>query len=132
MEIGLPTQIQEHIYAELYNEEVYRQMAEMAPTDEHRKLLLEFARDDRSHADELTKIYRSLFVEDYSPVLPPIKLSGTYQENLRKRVLEESESFRTYDRQYRSTNNTALKNAYYRARADDNVHTSRLLYLLND
>ena len=47
-------------------------------------------------------------------------------------VLDESGDFRKYNREYMSTpsDNVRLKNAFYNAAVDENMHAMRLLYIL--
>lgn len=125
--------LQTYIAAELGDAALYRELAKMAPNQNDSQLLREFAEDEQAHANEFQRIYRMMTGRNYTPTLQPPDLSDSYRDILRDRVLDESGDFRKYGEQYLQTNqNQALKNAYYRARTDENVHALRLLYLLSE
>lgn len=124
--------LQTYITAELGDAALYRALAKIAPDEMGRTLLLEFADDEYAHAVTFQKIYHSITGKQYNPVIPPVVLAGTYGEILLDRVLDESGDYRKYGEQYLITkSNLMLKNAYYRASMDENVHASRLLYMIS-
>jgi rubrerythrin len=132
MEMTTPQKLQMYISAELGDAALYTELSKMAPNDEYRQLLLEFAEDEQSHAQRFKKIYKMLTGRSYNPIVPEPVLEGSFNDILRDRVLDESGDFRKYGEQYMITNNNKeLKNAYYIARTDENVHALRLLYMLN-
>ncbi|MEM1483631.1 ferritin-like domain-containing protein [Oscillospiraceae bacterium PP1C4] len=125
--------LQVYINAELGDAALYRELAKIAPDENAHVLLLEFAEDEQSHADEFKRIYRAITGHSYNPAVPPVVLKDSYRDILQDRVLDESEDFRKYGKQYlQTTQNIPLRNAYYRARTDENVHALRLLYLLSE
>lgn len=133
MDISVQQKLQTYITAELGDAMLYTKLSKIAPTESARLLLLEFAKDEQAHAEEFMRIYKTMFGRSFNPEINSVELSGTYREILRDRVLDESGDFRKYGEQYIQTyQNIALKNAYYRARTDENVHALRLLYLLNE
>jgi len=124
--------LETYIKAELGDAALYKELSKMAPSEEDRKLLLEFSADEQSHADEFKRIYTMLTRKSYNPEIAPPVITDSYKNVLRERVLDESGDFRKYGEQYLITNiNIALKDAYYRARTDENVHALRLLYLIS-
>ncbi len=133
MDMSIPEKLQIYITAELGDAALYRALAKIAPNENDSQLLREFAEDEQSHADEFQRIYRSMTGKNYRPTLHPPDLSGSYRDILRDRVLDESGDFRKYGEQYLQTHqNLTLKNTYYRARTDENVHALRLLYMLSE
>lgn len=132
MEMTTTEKLQMYIKAELGDAALYRELAKIAPDEEDRQLLLEFAEDEQSHAEEFQRIYRIMTGRSYNPTIEPPVLQNTFKEILRERILDESGDFRKYGLQYIQTNrNSMLKDAYYRARTDENVHALRLLYILS-
>ena len=131
MEMTTAQRLQMYIDAETKDAELYRELSRTAPDADDRRLLLEFSNDEQAHADEFKRIYRSITGRSYNPVVSPPVLEGSFDDILRDRVLDESGDFRKYGEQYAMTQNRALKNAYYRARTDENVHALRLLYMLS-
>ena len=131
MEMTTAQKLQMYINAEMGDAALYRELAKIAPTDEYKQLLLEFAEDEQSHADTFRNIYRSLTGRSYTLEAKTPQLMGDFYDILHERVLDESSDFRKYGEQYLlTTNNDMLREAYYRARTDENVHALRLLYML--
>ena len=133
MEMTVPQKLQMYIDAELGDAALYRELAKIAPSEIDRRILLEFANDEQGHAEEFKRLYAALTGSSYNPNIRPVVIKDSYRNTLRDRILDESGDFRKYGQQYLLTppNNTALRNAYYRARTDENVHALRLLYLLS-
>lgn len=131
MESSIMHKLGTYINAELSDSALYRELARIAPNEQDRKLLLEFADDEQAHADEFKRIYRLFYGRNFIPDVKKPQIVNSYREILRDRVLDESGDFRKYGEQYASTDNPTLKNAYYRARTDENVHALRLLYMLS-
>lgn len=132
MDMTTAQKLQMYINAEMGDSALYRELADRAPDNMDRQLLLEFSEDEESHADSFKRIYRILTGRSYNPVVSPVILSGSFDDILRDRVLDESGDYRKYGEQYLlSDGNDMLKDAYYRARTDENVHALRLLYMLS-
>ncbi len=132
MDMTTTQKLQMYITAELGDSALYRELANIADNEEDRQLLLEFAEDEQSHAQEFQQIYRMMTGRSFHPYVQPPVLRGTFRDVLRERVLDESGDFRKYGLQYLETQrNNRLRDAYYRARTDENVHALRLLYMLS-
>lgn len=123
--------LQTYITAELSDAALYRELARVAPDDAASRIFLEFADNEQSHADQFNRIYYHMTGQKFTPMILPVTLPDNYREFLRERILDESKDFRKYAEQYQLTKSQALKNAYYRAEIDENVHALRLLYLLS-
>lgn len=132
MEMSVIQKLQTYINAEENDATLYKELAKIAPSETDRQLLIEFSEDEQFHADEFKRIYRAMTGRSYNPIVQPIVLKNPYYDILRDRVLDESGDFRKYGEQYLlTTQNDTLKNAYYRAKMDENVHALRLLYLIS-
>lgn len=132
LDMSTMQKLQMYIDAELGDAALYKDLAKIAPSEGYRQLLLEFSEDEQSHANTFKKIYRMMFGRTYSPIVKEPVLTGSFEDILRDRVLDESGDFRKYGEQYIQTQrNDMLKDAYYRARTDENVHALRLLYMLS-
>lgn len=133
MEMSITQKLQTYITAELGDAALYRELAQIAPNHKDRTLLLEFASDEQRHAEEFLWIYWSMTGNGFNPPIAPVQLEGSYRDILRDRVLDESGDFRKYGNEYiHTTSDSALKNAYDKAKTDENVHALRLLYLLSE
>lgn len=121
-----------YIDAESKDSALYRALSTMAPDDDDRQLLMEFAEDEHNHAVTFQRIYRSMTGRSYNPTIGTPQIIGSYPDILRDRVIDESGDYRKYGEQYIHTKtNEELRNAYYHARTDENVHALRLLYMLS-
>ncbi|MDD4699171.1 MAG: ferritin-like domain-containing protein [Oscillospiraceae bacterium] len=124
--------LKNYIAAEIHDSMLYSELAKIAPTIDDRTLLMEFAADEQSHADEFKRILRSITGQYFNPIPERIIINMPYRDILRDRVIDESGDFRKYGLQYIETpQNSPLKTAYYRARTDENVHALRLLKMLS-
>ncbi|MDQ5984183.1 MAG: hypothetical protein RUMPE_01222 [Eubacteriales bacterium SKADARSKE-1] len=129
---SVPQKLQTYIIAELGDALLYKELAKMAPNEEYKNLLLDFSKDEQSHADEFKLIYRMITGKKFDPTVATPSLEGSFNDILRDRVLDESGDYRKYGEQYlNTTQNQILRDAYYRARTDENVHALRLLYMLS-
>jgi len=133
LEMTTAQKLQMYIEAELGDSALYSELSKIAPNDEYRQLLLEFSQDELSHAEEFKIVYRMMTGRSFNPVILHPVITGSFYDILRDRVLDESGDYRKYSEQYLETDNKniPLKNAYYRARTDENVHALRLLYMLS-
>lgn len=132
MDAATEQRLRTYIDAELKDSMVYKELANKAPNNTDKKILLEMSADEKTHAERFQQIYKKMTGKSYNPVIKPPVLTGSYKDILRERVLDESADYRKYGQQYLLTeNNMALKYAYYLAHLDENVHALRLLYLLS-
>ncbi len=127
----LTARLEEYIKSELRDSAVYAELAKTAPNSNYRKLLMEMSIDDRSHANEFKRIYKSMTGRNYNPVVKLPALKGSFNEILRSRILNESKDYKKYSEEYITTKgNTLLKTTFYLAGIDDNVHALHLIYML--
>lgn len=132
MDMSVAQRLRMYIDAETSDAALYRELAKKAPTEADKKLLLEFSEDEHTHAETFSRIYRRITGQTYAPEAKPTVLEGTFAEILRDRVLDESGDYRKYGIQYLlAQNSRMLREAFYRARTDENVHALRLLDMLS-
>ena len=132
MDSSIAQNLQTYITAELNDTRYYRQLADRAPNEDDRKLLMEISSDEQQHAVRFQKLYRAITGKDFTPEVPPPELNGSYKDLLRDRVLDEAHDFRKYGEQHlKNSNDLALSDAYYLTQNDENVHALRLLYMLS-
>ncbi|QHI72788.1 ferritin family protein [Aminipila terrae] len=132
MDSKLIEKLQTYIKAELGDAALYRELAKMAPNEMQMNLLMDMAADEQSHADDFKIIYKDLTGEVYRPPIPPSNLNMPYTDILRDRVIDETGDFRKYmhDHQEYFADET-LREAFFRAGIDENVHAVRLLNFIN-
>lgn len=133
MDIKLINKIEAIIRNELSDAELYRKLAQIAPNETQKKLMLEIAADEQAHADEFKLIYRDLTGEIYRPNIEPIDIDTSYEDILRDRVIVEADDFRRYMYEYQEYfTDESLREAFYLAAIDENVHALKLLDLLEN
>lgn len=133
MDKKLIKKLQAYIKTELADVALYHELAQMAPDEEEMNLMLEIADDEQVHADEFQLIYKSLTGETYQPNIPPVRINTSYEDILRDRVIEESEDFRKYMYDHREYfTDEVLREAFYLAAIDENVHAIKLLHILDE
>ena len=132
MEWSLPQRLMNYIDAETADAALYRELSKVSDDPGDSKLLNEFDVDEAYHAVDFEAFYRLLTWKRYFPNQYASDLTDDYREILFDRILDESGDFRKYNREYMSTpsDNVRLKNAFYNAAVDENMHAIRLLYIL--
>ena len=129
MEISLAKRLEMYIKDETADSLLYRELSKIAPNDADKKLLIEFSEDEQVHAENFQKIYKTITGKMYEPKIQKPEISGSFDHILKDRVLNESRDFRKYAQQYIATQrNETLRDAYFNAETDENVHALRLLY----
>lgn len=125
--------LENFIEAEMRDAQLYNMLAEQAPNENSRQILIEIAEDEQGHANEFKRIYRMLTGRRFSVQVNPIQLTDTYENVLRERIIDESGDYRKYGEQYMLTKqNIPLGDAYFKAMLDENVHALRIIYLLDE
>ena len=125
--------LQTHITTELGNAALYRALAEQAPSEQDRQLLLDLAKDTEGHAADFQNAYSTITSRSYTPEIPAPNLCANYRDTLKTCVLDASNDLRVYDEELRQLDkNPALKTAFAQAKIDKGVHALRLLNLLNE
>lgn len=125
------TDLMKYIRGETNASAYYRALAEKAPDATDMKLLLEFAADEKGHANSFKSQYYRLTGKTYDPTPETPKLLDNWADNLRERVLDESGDYRTYRDAYLENRDPGLRRAFFEAATDENVHALRLLYMLS-
>ena len=124
--------LKEYVNDELSDSMYYDILSERAPNEQQMKLLLEFSSDEKTHAETFARAITMMTGKKY--VLPFVNrpiIPSDYDEALRKRVINESGDFRKYGDEYLEATTPFLKNAFYKARTDENVHALRILDMLS-
>ncbi|MHC1722686.1 MAG: hypothetical protein AB9836_05725 [Aminipila sp.] len=133
MDTTLIEKLQTYIKTELGDAALYRELAQMAPDEAEMNLIMEMAADEQSHADEFKLIYKDLTGEIYRPNIPPVNLNMSYFDVLRDRVIDESGDYRKYMHDHQEYfSDEVLRETFFNAGVDENLHAVRLLNFLND
>lgn len=132
MDNNIIRRLEEYITDELEAAEIYSRLAEIAPDDESREFLTEFADDEYGHAEIFKRLYRSLTGRRFNPKVEAPDLGGTYLEIINGRIPDESGDYRVYMEEFINSGLPApQKNLFWEAAQDENVHAHRLAFLYN-
>lgn len=128
----LLTSIPEWVADEQADSAYYAELSALAPTSEAREWMLEWSRDEASHALLLSGLYLELTGQVLSP--PPVTLPAVppYPLALRQRIVAESGDVRKYADAYLSSVDPRARDVFFRLSNVENFHALRLLLLRTD
>ncbi|HWP52154.1 MAG TPA: ferritin-like domain-containing protein [Clostridia bacterium] len=132
MDLTLPQRLQDYIDSEMHHEALYRAMAEKAPTEHDRQLLLEIAENERNHADEFKGIYQAAVGQSYEPEIVPPDMEAPYQIVLRQMIIYENAAFQEYHNQFITSKDPVLKKTCYQTGKNKSDHINKLIKLMVD
>ena len=131
MDITTAQKLVKYITEQANEANFYRELANIAPTEEEKKLLLDLSNDKKQQEMIFQAIYRDGIGRTYEPVLEPVNLNRPFRSLIQDQILQEIKLYRNYDDEYIKENtNLRLKDAYQRARTESNALALSLLYLL--
>lgn len=121
-------------YDEIGAYNIYRYLADLAPTEEARRIYITNSQDEFSHAQQFKKIYNELTGNE-----PPENEENNEEENLqsmsyrdilRMQINDEHVDFRKYKDMYLMTNNPIYRDILFNAAYDELLHSMLDTYLL--
>ena len=132
MDITTLLKLQDYINIESSHARFYEALANAAPTDEARNMLLELSKDEMNHVNILSSLYKEYTNYDYVPLTEPIYITETsYRQNLKKQILNEITNFRNYEKDFnQEEDNVRLRETFQDLKSDELVFVTTLLYLL--
>lgn len=123
--------IKKYINAELGDRRLYAKLAEIAPNEEYRILLMDFSEDEKRHADKLTEMFQKMTGKGYSPNTAEPIIVNSFFETLRKRMLDESYDYGKYMSAARNADDENMKLQFEAFADDENIHAHRLMYMIS-
>jgi len=130
---NLASQVLESFYAELGAYQRYLRIAELAPTEEARRIATANAQDEHRHADEFEEIYEELTGREPAMsglTMLPENGEGDYLTLVRQQLLDEHADFRKYSQMALATDNPEYQRVFYAAAQDEFRHALLDTYLL--
>lgn len=122
----------EYIMDEIQDARYYEALAEKAPTERAKKIILEFAQQELHHAEEFKKAYYIITGQTYETPLTLKPLIPDYEEALKVRLLAETQAYKEYGEKYLMAQNPMIKDIFFRARTDEAVHAMRIPLLMEE
>ncbi len=129
---SLLNDLQEYIHDELKDSRYYAILAEKAPVQRAKQLLLEFSDDEKMHAHNFQKAYYMLTGQYYQPAVEEPQVSADFCEAVKARIIAESGDFKKYGEQYLKAPNKYLQDLFYMTRTYEGIHAMRMPILLSD
>jgi len=130
MELTTAQRIKMYIEDEERDAIIYKQLSNMATSTKTREILFELSIDEQTHSDSFKKIYRTITGRNYTPLVIPPELNGTFRDVILNQILEETDNFKKYEMQYFNSKNKTFKDLYFRLKTDEQVHANKLIYIL--
>jgi len=122
--------IPEYIHDELKDSRYYSILARKAPTRRARELLMEFSRDEETHARNFRDTYSMLTGRTPNPPMVEEPNVPEYQEALKQRILAETSDYKKYGIDYLRACRTYLKDLFFMTRTIEAQHAMRMPLLM--
>lgn len=129
--IELLTKLEDYITDETNDSLYYLRLAELAPEEEDKAIILGFASDEAAHASNFKILYRLL-----TGTVPPepvivVPQIDDFEEGVERRILAESGDFRKYAMDYTEYNEPPICDLFYLTSVAEGQHAMRLTLFLN-
>ena len=117
---------------EQHDEVFYRQLADLAPNQEERALILEVSRQEHNHNQLLHDVYRQLTGRDLPPQpQPQVQRPESYLDGLSKAIFGEMNGVEHYRQLYTSLPaGSAYRDVVFGIMTNEANHQTVFLYLL--
>ncbi|ABW19533.1 ferritin-like domain-containing protein [Alkaliphilus oremlandii] len=124
--------LEEYIQDELQDSAYYYALAEFAPTQRAKDLIMEFGMDEAKHAENFQRAYSMITGRYYMPQpLKPIVIED-YEEALKIRVIAETNDYEKYGKEYLMAPNKYLQDLFFNTRTDEAKHAMRIPILFEE
>lgn len=122
--------IAEYIGDEMKDSRYYSILAQSAPTQRAKDILMGFSQDEWMHSQQLIQAYQMLTGQVYTPGPIETPVIPEYSEALKVRVLAETADYKKYGEKYLAVCNTYLRDMFYMLRTDEAMHAMRMPILM--
>ncbi len=108
----------------------YKQLSELAPNEEFKRMIAHFAEDEATHLEMSTQLYTRLFKN--RPQLEQQKTPTivNFEEGLKQAFHDETDAYETYRNIYLDNMSPAVRNLYFKTMTDENEHALKIVYML--
>lgn len=124
--------IVEYIGDEMKDSRYYERLAAQAPTPRSRDLLMEFSREEWTHAQNLIGAYHKLTGRNFVPAAVEEPVIPPYEEALKQRILAETADYKKYGIKYQMACDPGLKSMFYGLRTTEAQHAMRIPILMEE
>ncbi len=130
--MDLIPRLEEYIQDELQDSAYYYALAELAPTERAKDILIEFGMDEAKHAKNFQRAYYMITGRHFIPKpLDPIVIED-YEDALKIRVLAETKDYEKYGKEYLMAPNKYLQDLFFNTRTGEAKHAMRIAILFEE
>ncbi|EIT84903.1 hypothetical protein A374_13160 [Fictibacillus macauensis ZFHKF-1] len=135
-------QAQHQMYQELLNTlmssiigeataiDFYTRLAEQAPNDYSKKVLLDAAQDEKKHLQLFTQLYTSITGKAPAYKIRPEKIKD-FRQSLFEAYEDELSDYEKYRNAYLAATDATVRDTFFRPYSDEIKHAVKFSYLLN-
>jgi rubrerythrin len=124
--------LEKYIQYELQDSAYYAKLAQLAPNDQAKKIILELSKDEKLHAQNFQQLYFMLTNRYFKPnPLSPIKINA-YEDALKIRILAETKDYKKYGEQYLKAPSKDIQDLFFVTKTVEAQHAMRIPVLLED
>lgn len=127
---SLITDIEEAINGEYSAITCYKQLADLAPTQEERQQIYEIRQDEIRHYEVFSNIYKQLTGKQPAPQIKDLCVNP-YKKGVESSFLDEQKTTVFYYEIERKAQDLSIKETFRQAAADEQNHALWFLYFLH-
>ena len=125
--------LEKYINSELKDSKYYEILAKKAPTKKAKDMLMEFSKDEFTHAQNFMNAYYSLTGRMYHPTeIQDPKVPDDCNKALKERIIAETDDYKEYGEQYLKAPTHYLQDLFFMTRTSEAQHAMRIPILLHE
>jgi len=123
--------ISEYVKDEAQDSRYYAALAEKAPTERAKNLILDMSKDEQRHAQSLAMVYFDITHKKLPTPVTTTPVIGDFNDAVKERIIAETKDYKKYGMKYLAVPDEALKELFFMIRTDEAIHAMRMPILLN-
>ncbi|MDN4525219.1 ferritin-like domain-containing protein [Fictibacillus fluitans] len=108
----------------------YTRLAKEAPNEYSRKVLLDAAKDEKTHLQLFTRLYTSITGKQPNYKIRPVKIQN-FRQGLFEAYEDELADYEKYRNAYLMTQDPTIRDTFFRPFSDEIKHATKFSFLLN-
>lgn len=108
----------------------YTRLAQQAPNEYSKNVLLNAAKDERTHLQLFTRLYTSLTGKEPKYKIRPVKITN-FRQSLFEAYEDELSDYEKYRNAYLMFKDPTIRETFFRPYTDEIKHATRFSFLLN-
>lgn len=124
--------MEEYVYDEMKDSRYYAMLADKAPTQRAKDLLMQYSREEMTHAHNFMSALYMMTGQTYYPPAVEDPVVPEYEEALKERLMAETADYKKYGEKYLAACHPCLKNLFYMTRTVEAQHAMRIPLLMEE